>query len=236
MIERVIVMAYSLEGNGNHKYNWLLTTIKDDIGSWLQPCCLRSWCWWEWSCERSHPIWASWSSTPSSSPRRSLPASPSHVLALFSWNNQLRAATYLKAKIIKSIANRHSQVNGLSIKIIVNNFANIAILPVAVADPQGQGHQGPQRQQRWVLQGSSQIPKLPKELQSAQVWCIKIHFVIKLKNAAISLHFFRTWAWRNHDRRDWDDSQLATLIVCVLCFKGGDSNYYSNVRQWFPDW
>ena len=31
---------------------------------------------------------------------------------------------------------------GLSIKIIVNNFANIAILPVAIADPQGQGHQG----------------------------------------------------------------------------------------------
>ena len=61
---------------------------------------------------------------------------------------QLRAATYLKAKIIKSIANRHSQVNGLSIKIIVNIFANIAALPVAVADPQGQGHQGPQRQQQ----------------------------------------------------------------------------------------
>ena len=61
---------------------------------------------------------------------------------------ELRAATYLKAKIIKSIANSHSQVNGLSFKIIVNNFANITILPVAVADPQGQGHQGPQRQQR----------------------------------------------------------------------------------------
>ena len=61
---------------------------------------------------------------------------------------ELQAATYLKAKIIKSVANRHSQVNGLSFKIIVNNFANITILPVAVADPQGQGHQGPQRQQR----------------------------------------------------------------------------------------
>ena len=60
----------------------------------------------------------------------------------------LRAATYLKAKIIKSIANRHSQVNDVSIKIILNNFSNITILPVAVADPQGQGHQGPQRQQR----------------------------------------------------------------------------------------
>ena len=66
-------------------------------------------------------------------------------------------------------------------------------------------------------------------------WC-NVAVQGMLKKCCHFSSFFRTWAWRRHDRKDWKDSQLATLIACVLCFNGDDSNYYPNVRQWLPDW